>query len=463
LRDPWLARDEYIEVVLDRSPGKVETFLSRHQRHTLTPSERIDALRLLEMQRHALLMYTSCGWFFEEISRPEGVQILRYAVRAMELAGEVSGIQLEKRFRELLDLAPSNVELFATGGAVYDQLVVSSQISFEQVAAHYAISSLLLDYDVTERIYCYDIEQLDYQKQQIGALTLAVGQIRLVSEITWESCHLVFGVLHLGGWDFHCCIQQFSGRNIYSQLKLRLFSILKEASAAKMILEMSDLFGSKIFGLQQLFTEERHKIMELLTKNTKKSLDQLYNQVYRDNYGILAAFQRDELPVPIELQVAAEIALSNRCLMAIAALEQAETNPSQIMICLSELEAIANEANHFQCKLNIPISHKHSLEKLIFKTLWEILQDGNPQHLEVDIQRLEQLLTVTDKLHLGLSLDKAQEIYYYCLKEQIQPLCFSDTAYYNGNGAPSCRWRREQLPRLLQLGQKLAVDVSPYL
>ncbi|TVQ43580.1 MAG: DUF3536 domain-containing protein [Gloeocapsa sp. DLM2.Bin57] len=464
LRDVWLTRDEYIEVILDRNPTNVEKFLSRHQKHTLTPSERIDALRLLEMQRHSLLMFTSCGWFFEEISRPEGVQILRYASRAMELAAEVSGIQLEKEFLELLDLAPSNVDIFGTGGIVYDRLVVSAQITFEQVAAHYAISSLLLDYDTTERIYCYNIQQLDYQKQQIGGLTLAVGQIRLVSEITWESCHLVFGVLHLGGWDFHCCIQQFSGRNLYSQLKIKLFETLTAASAAKMILDMSELFGNKTFGLQQLFTEERHKIMKLLTKNTKKSLDQLYNQVYRDNYGILAAFQRDELPVPLELQVAAEVALSHRCLQAIASLEKATDNPTQMIVYLSELEAIAEEANYFHCQLDIPVEQKSNLEKLIYQTIWQILQDGDPQNLEADIARLEQILTVAEQLHLGLSLDKAQEIYFYYLQEQISPVCFSEISDdYNGNGAPSCRWRREQLPSLLQLGQKLAIDVTPYL
>ncbi|ELR97724.1 DUF3536 domain-containing protein [Gloeocapsa sp. PCC 73106] len=459
-RDPWLARDEYIEVILDRTPETVEKFLLRHQKQPLTPLQEIDALRLLEMQRHSLLMYTSCGWFFEEISRPEGVQILRYAARAMELASEVSGIQLEEEFRKLLTLAPSNVELFDNGGVVYERLVVSAQINFEQVAAHYAISSLLTDYDEVERIYCYHAQQLDYQKQQIGSLTLAVGQVRLVSEITRESNHYVFGILHLGGWDFHCCIQQFSGRNVYSQFKAQLFETLKEASVAKMILEMSNLFGYKTFGLPHLFAEERHKIMELLLGNTKKRLDQLYNQAYRDNYGILAAFHREELPVPVELQVAAEIALSNHCLAMIAALEQANS-PSQISACLTELEAIAAEANHLNCQLKIPVLNKRRFEDLIVKTLWQILQDGDPQDLEADLERFEQMLTVSEQLHLGLSREKAQEIYHHCLHQQILPACFLDDNNHNGNGTrPSCPWQSQQLPNLLKLGQKLAVDVT---
>src|SRR4028119_838576 len=243
LRDPWKARDEYIEVIRDRSPANVDSFLQRHQVRPLDDAEQVDALRLLEMQRHALLMFTSCGWFFEEISRPEGVQILRYAARALELAGEVTGIQLEKDFVRRLTTAPSNVDFFKHGGEVYRQLVVSAQISFKQVAAYYAISSLFDRHEVrgkrhdTEsnfscfiprpsKVYCYDAHQLDYQLQRLGSLTIAVGQLRLLSEITWESSHLVFAVVHLGGWDFHCCIQPFTGRRAYSQLKDKLFDAL---------------------------------------------------------------------------------------------------------------------------------------------------------------------------------------------------------------------------------------------
>ena len=156
----------------------------------------------------------------------------------------------------------------------------------------------------------------------MGTLTLAVGQLRLVSQITWESTHLVFAVLHIGGWDFHCCIQPFAGRRAYSQLKEKLFDALSQASAAQAILAMNQLFGDQTFNLENLFAEERHRIIKLLSNETLTRLDQLYTQVYRDNYGVLKAFHRDELPVPQELQVAAEVALSHRCLISLRALEQ---------------------------------------------------------------------------------------------------------------------------------------------
>ena len=87
-KDVWEARDGYIEVVLDHSPQTVERFLRRHQTHALTVPERVRALELMEMQRHAQLMYTSCGWFFDDISGIETVQIIAYAARVLQLAQE---------------------------------------------------------------------------------------------------------------------------------------------------------------------------------------------------------------------------------------------------------------------------------------------------------------------------------------------------------------------------------------
>ncbi len=488
-RDPWAARDEYIQVIRDRSAANVDHFLTRHRKRKLTPAEQLDALRLLEMQRHALLMYTSCGWFFEEISRPEGVQILRYAARALELAGEVAGIQLEKSFLRRLTAAPSNVDFFKHGGEVYRHLVVSSQISFKQVAAYYAISSLFGMQEVkgkrheTEannfscflphpaKVYCYAAQQLDYQLQRLGSLTLAVGQLRLASEITWESTHLVFAVLHLGGWDFHCCIQPFSGRRAYSQLKEKLFDSLKQASATQMILAMSQWFGGESFGLQDLFAEERHRIMGLLSQETLTRLEQLYGQVYRDNYGVLMAFHRDELPVPPELQVAAEIALSHRCLNSVKVLEQEISETQQSLIHLAELEAIATEANHLHAKLNLP-EVKSTLERLILRSLWQLLHDTNSDTLVSDIHCVERLIELGNQLHLGLSLDRCQELYFSCLQTRVVPQCqrliqsqlsSDNNDVSNAEFLPTTNLDTTQLRLLLQLGEKLAVDVSFWL
>ena len=454
-KDSWLARDEYVAVIGDSRPlEKVQQFLAQHQNHELTEEEQIDALRLLEMQRHCLLMYTSCGWFFDELSRPEGVQIMRYASRAMQLAGELGEAHHQSEFINRLAKAPSNVADFENGAEVYKKLVIPSQVSLEQVAAHYAISSLFSTYSHRESIHCYTVEQIDYRKQHIGTMSLAVGQVKLTSKITLEHQHFTFAALHLGGWDFHCCIKPFLSRLSYTEIKDELFEVFKQASAAQNILVMNRLFGDRHFNLQHLFAEERHRVMSKLTENTKKRLNQLYTQVYRENYSILLAFYRENLAIPQELQVAAEVALTHRAQEVVLALETAITEPLEIDLQLKNLQAIATEANHLNCKLNLSEATV-VLEQLILRLLWQLLYNGDPDTSEADIKRLETIIQIGEQLNLGIYLGRAQEVYFSCLKQKIVPDCIvADDA---------CRWNDSQLKTLLKLGMSLDVDVSDWL
>ncbi len=501
--DPWQARDNYIHVVLDRRPETVDRFLSDHGCHAFSEAEQIDALRLLEMQRHALLMYTSCGWFFEEISRLEGVQILRYAARALELAGEVTGVQLESEFIQRLSAAPSNQPEFEHGGDVYRQQVKSAQVTTEQVVAQYVISSLFkieqgrselgwndpptcatnLPLPTQEhplvRLFCYNVRQLDYQRQRMGVLTLAVGHLQVVSSITWERRHLVFAVLHLGGWDFHCCVQPFTGRLDYSTLKNDLVASLEQASAAEAILAINRYFGDKSYGLKDLLAEDRHRIMHLLSQETLIRLDQLYTQVYRDNYGVLMAFHRDGWHVPQELQVAAEVALSHRASICLRSLEQEfhSTTPGQDPLhnALDELLAIAREAAQLRCQLKLPNAAK-MLQQLILRSLWSLLYGFEPAIVEPLVNQIDRLIQVGQHLNLNLCLDQPQEVYYHRFHIKIAPLCLGylqrQALQLAGISTPPPDVELQDVPstlelrhlrQLLHLGKLLGVEVDSWL
>ncbi|MEM9905875.1 MAG: DUF3536 domain-containing protein, partial [Cyanobacteria bacterium P01_D01_bin.44] len=447
--DVWAARDEYVEVICDRSARNINQFFNRHQTHKLTSAEKVDALRLLEMQRHALLMYTSCGWFFEEISRPEGTQILRYAGRAIELAEEVSGQGLEAGFLERLAHAPSNIAHFKNGAGIYRDLVLPSRIALEKVAAHYALSSLFNTYHTEQQLYCYTIHQKDYHRQTLGALTLAVGQVQIISNITQEKLNLTFAVLHLGGWDFHCGIQAFKSRPAYARAKESVLQAFGHVSVAQTIVAINNAFGEQTFSLQNLFAEERHRIMRLLSQDTLQRLDQLYTQIYRENYGILMAFHRDRISVPQELQVAAEIALSHRALDTIRHLEVDLGDVTENVLDIStsyiaELEGIALEASHFNCQLKLP-GAKETLEQLIVQALRQTLQASEPKVVASAVTGINRLITLGDKLQLGLSLDRAQETYYHYLH----------TDFIAQEQPP------EVAQNLLQIGQQLAVCSVP--
>ena len=472
--DIWAARDEYVQVVLDRSEANISEFFRRHQSKELTDAERVDALRLLEMQRHTLLMFTSCGWFFDEISRPEGVQILRYAARAMELAADVAGVDLEKQFIKKLNAAPSNVEMFVTGDEVYRQLVETSQITLEQVAAHYAINSLFTNYTREQQIYCYNAKQLDYQIRRIGTVALAVGQLQLISEVTRECKEVIFAVLHLGGWDFHCCIQPFTGRRHYTEIKERLFDVLPQASVSRLMMTMVQLFGEQSFSLEDLFAEERQRLMTLLAQETLTRLDQLYSQVYRDNYSIIMAFHRDELTVPQELRVAAEVALGHRFVDTVKTLESESSNGLSISL-LGELEAIASEAKHLRCHVSSDEA-KAILERLIVRSVHDLINNTDPSLIDAETPSISRLINLGEKLQLGLSLSRAQEIYCQYLTNQIVPLCrviqdlptdqdFTATSIKDSENPTleelviNQTWQVHHLKKLLLLGQDLAIDV----
>ena len=464
--NPWDARNEYIEVIRDRSVDNITQFLERHQTHPLIDEDRIDALRLLEMQRHTLLMYTSCGWFFDEISRPEGVQILRYAARAIELAGEVSGIQFEAEFIQRLKAAPSNVEHFKDGADVYRQLVLPSRIPMEHVAAHYAISSLFQSYASQQSIYCYQANQLDYQLQRIGPLTLAMGQLQLTSEITHESTHLVIAVFHLGGWDFHCCITPFSGRLAYTKARDQLFDALKHGNIANIILKMNEILGDRSYGLQDLFAEERHRIMTLLSQETLTRLDQLYTQVYRDNYSILLAFHRDQLNTPKELQVAAEIAIGQKAMHSLTVLEQemtaSEINIQNCLGHLAELQAIATEAEYLNCSLNLPYA-RSIFENQILHLFQRLIADYDATQVDLEIDCLKQLIEVGDRLHIGVSLGRVQEAYMEYFYGTIVPTILEYHQKVSVLPEPEHCSDLVQIRNLLKVGTLLVVDVQHFL
>jgi len=121
-KDPWAARDDSIEVILDRSEESVARFLDRHAISHLTGEERTLALGLLEMQRYALLMYTSCGWFFDDPAGLETRQVLRYAARAVELAEEHLGGSIEPLFLKLLERVRSGLGERPDGSELYRTL-----------------------------------------------------------------------------------------------------------------------------------------------------------------------------------------------------------------------------------------------------------------------------------------------------------------------------------------------------
>ncbi len=199
--DPWAVRNDYISVILDRSPRAIESFMARNIKAALSPQDKTRLLKLLEIQRHAMLIFTSDGWFFDDISNVETVQVVQYAARAIQLHRDVTGADLEPAFIAKLAAAKSNVPAYKDGARVFDRFVRPSIIDFPRLAAHYGVSSLFEEYPQAVKIAHYEASAETCDRESRGRKKLALGRVRLKSEITWEERTISHAVLHGGGQD----------------------------------------------------------------------------------------------------------------------------------------------------------------------------------------------------------------------------------------------------------------------
>ncbi|HJX34266.1 MAG TPA: DUF3536 domain-containing protein, partial [Desulfatiglandales bacterium] len=141
LKDPWMARDEYMMLLLDRPGDKKRDFLNSHRIRPLNDDEQIEIFSLMESQRMALYMFTSCGWFFDDISGIEAMQVLMYASRAIDLVRPWSKKHLESGLMGILKKAKSNERRYGNGAKIYEDLVKLSRVDPSLLTAHYAVAS----------------------------------------------------------------------------------------------------------------------------------------------------------------------------------------------------------------------------------------------------------------------------------------------------------------------------------
>ncbi|HEX8114229.1 MAG TPA: DUF3536 domain-containing protein, partial [Kofleriaceae bacterium] len=198
-RDPWAARDAYIAVVLERSAAARDQFLAAHTAHRLDPDERVRALSLMEMARHAMLMYTSCGWFFDDLSGIETVQCLQYAARVAELLEDVGGAPVEPELVDRLSAASSNLAEEGDGRQVFTRHVQPARVDPAKVCAHVAVQALVEpEGQHSVDVYGHHVDFLDRIERRSGHTRMVAGTVRVRSRLTEIATSLCFAGLHLG-------------------------------------------------------------------------------------------------------------------------------------------------------------------------------------------------------------------------------------------------------------------------
>jgi alpha-amylase/alpha-mannosidase (GH57 family) len=448
-KDVWEARDGYIEVILDRSPERVKSFFERVGDKGLDEARRIKGLKLLEMQRHTLLMYTSCGWFFADLTGLETIQILQYAARAIELAEALTGQGIEEKFIRKLSEARSNLPEMGDGRQVYQRLVKPGSVPPAKVVNHFAISSLFSGEEKEKKIFSYRVERLNYERMERPDGLLALGQVKVTSEIIPESEEFFFGLFRSMKGVFRTWVLENKNLFDFNKLKERCLESL-EKSEEEMAKLLSSFLGNRTFTIGDTFKEERRLIFQKLIEDELNEHRRIYAELFNRTKDAVEPLVREGFEIPFEIRVAAEVTLSHRLLKEVERLTSDDKSTEE----KEEISRIVDEARRFGYHLRreepLRILNEMLREKM---TLLRTAGGSDIMGQEERIEQIIAFLHLAEKWGFEVSKGEAQDLMDEMLKEYVGGL---EKSWW-GNGT------EKPFPRnLILLAEKLDFNVERF-
>lgn len=444
-KSPWDVRNLYVEIILDRSELTIKKFQNEHFIKGLSEDKKVKAMELLEMQRQAMLMYTSCGWFFSEISGIETTQILKYAARAMQLAKDFSKNDLEIRFLEILSEAKSNFQEFGSGKDIFEKFVKPAIVTTKQIASLWAISSVYGNFEDEEDVYCYKIKQRSYKQIQKGTSKLIVGHIEIQSNITLQKSNLMFALVQYSGGDFHCAIKEFSEEDEYLNTQKELFRIFMLNPLTEIIRALDESFGREYFTLKDIFIDERRNILQTMLKGKMNKFAQTYQELYEEGKNSIYHMQNLGLSIPDEFKIAAGYTLSKQ-------FNDLIVNSSGFID--NNIIQRAIDINFETKKIGIEIDK--GVTNKIFSQ--KILQNISRLAQSLEIQQAEATLELFDhveKLELTVDISEAQNIYFNRIFHELGDIIENIDRSDKSSDA-------KFIITLLDIGQKLNINTDFY-
>jgi alpha-amylase/alpha-mannosidase (GH57 family) len=449
-QDVWKARNGYMEVILDRSPENIKSFFERYGAGGLDEGERIKGLKLLEMQRHALQMYTSCGWFFADLAGLETNIVLQRAARAIQLAEELSGQSLEEEFLQHLCEAASNLPEMGRGDQVYRRLVKPKCVTSEKVVNHFAISSLFDDVKGERKIYSYRVEGIDYERMEREQDFLVLGHVRVIPDIIPEPKEFLFALIPSANEVFHTWVSEKREDFPFDALKQKGREGF-EKGGEELVKVLTSLFGGQVFTMRDTFKEERQVLFFKLIQKEFDEHCQIYADLFDRTKLAVEALSREGLEIPYEIRVAAEVTLSNRLFEEMKELKK----DFKAAIKRKVVDEIVEQAREHNYQLR--------MEKSL-GTLNEILREkmnGLRESRDLDLPRqgewIEEMITLLDlikKWGFEISIEEAQNVIKEMLDECIEGL---EKCWWEGGEGKPFR------PNLITLAEKLGFNVDRYL
>lgn len=311
-RDPWAARDEAIDLV-DSADGAADGFLRRHGVRS-GGGHRGTALVLLEMQRQALLMQSSDGWFFDDVAGVETVQILSHAGRAIELAGTLApdptaSSRLEEEFLAHLRRAPGNTERFPHGAAVYQALVRPRMVAPARAVAIYAMTAM---FDAPSPTLSREmtVSPVDRATAASGGHALAVGRAHVRHRLTADEASVAFAVAHFGGHQVQCAVAAGWPEERYADVRAGLLDRLARDVLSEVVRSIDAAFGPQGLTLSDLPVEDRRAVLDRIARPTLDRLVDAYRRLYDETRPLMEYLRAAAVPIPGPFLTAAVVVLT---------------------------------------------------------------------------------------------------------------------------------------------------------
>ena len=311
--DPWAVRDAYVQLVLDRGDDVRERFISQWAGKRTWPQEdKVKMLRLLEMQRHCMLMYTSCAWFFNEVTGIETLQVLQYANRALHLCEVITGEDYHPDFLAALEGVPSNLRKNAAES--YREAVMPARVGLRRVGMHFAAASLF-EADMHDlELFNYRAEIHALRQLRAGSYRLALGRMTIMSTLTTSRTTFSFSVLYLGQQTMIGNLMDDMGKDNFDAFAPDLEREFRVGHVGEVLAMMNATFGTETFSIWHLFRDEKQRILLHMTERTMKLAAQNFSDVYYDNYQLMSTMRANGMPLPDAYRAAVTFTLHRRAL-----------------------------------------------------------------------------------------------------------------------------------------------------
>ncbi len=409
-KDPWQARNAYVDVILDRGNGVLEDFFAAQGVPKLKDDDRVAALKLLEMQRHSLLMYASCGWFFADISGLESLQVIKYAARALQLGQDFTSEPLEAPFLKILERAVSNVPKEGNGLTIYQKRIKPAVVDYPKVANQWVISWLKdRERQCPHHIYHYRAEAADLEEKTQGSMQVAAGRLHLASGITLESRSLAFFTAFLGSYLYRTQVQPHPSPQEFLALRDEFFRVLEE-TPEDLIPFMVRRLGETYYSIHDVFQEEKLRVFQDLLRHHQEEALELIAHNFEETRALLKAMAVEGLPMPRLYCALGEITMNRRL---VELLRRMEPDPSSLAASEEILEVI-QDAGLMGLKLET-----HEGARILGRLLHRHVQDLAESFAAETVTRLSDFLSFVGRIPLTLELTRAQNFLFDLMRDRF--------------------------------------------